>query len=130
MFTLIQFIMRLLGISKTDLMEKVFKNVVLGQMKTGGSASTGTPPSGGKNPLEDLMGQFTNKGMGDIFASWVGKGPNKLISAEQVTDGLGPDTIAAMAKESGLPPEEVSKRMATLLPTMIDRMTPDGAIPQ
>jgi uncharacterized protein YidB (DUF937 family) len=120
MLNFIQFLMRIFGLRQQDILEKVFKRVVLSKAKTAGS----------KNPLDDLMGQFQDKGLGDVFKSWVGKGPNTLISADDVRRGLGEEKIAAMAAESGLPPDEVAKRMATLLPTMVDRATPNGEIPR
>ncbi|CAN5293742.1 hypothetical protein BH11PLA2_BH11PLA2_51380 [soil metagenome] len=121
MYALIQFIARLLGYSQKDLLEKLFKNMVLKSSKAAGA-------SGGKNPLEDLLNQFKDKGLGNIVNSWVGTGPNHLITPEQVQHGLGEEHINALAMESGLPPEEVSKKLATLLPGMIDKMTPEGKV--
>ena len=43
--------------------------------------------------------------------------------------GLGPDLITQLATTAGLNPEVVSSRLTTLLPGLIDKLTPDGNIP-
>ena len=85
--------------------------------------------SGGANGLEKLVGGLQSNGLGDVVGSWVGMGPNKAITPEQVKAGLGPDTIAHLAKQSGMPVGDVVQHLTTILPSLVNNLTPDGKIP-
>jgi uncharacterized protein YidB (DUF937 family) len=37
--------------------------------------------------------------------------------------------VAALAQQVGLPPDQVSTALTQLLPTLIDKLTPNGQIP-
>lgn len=80
--------------------------------------------------LNGLVQQFASKGLGDIVNSWVGTGPNKAITPEQIQHGLGSDTINQIASKVGLPADQISSQLAILLPSVIDKLTPNGQIPQ
>ncbi len=80
--------------------------------------------------LNGLVQQFASKGLGDIVNSWVGTGPNKAITPEQIQHGLGEDTINQIASKVGLPADQLSSQLANLLPGVIDKLTPEGQIPQ
>ncbi len=99
--------------SQNDLMSSVM-NLIGGQ-------------SGG---LKGLIGQFTSKGMGDVVGSWVGTGANLPISAEQLRNVLGSDTITTIAAKLGVDPNAVTTQLAALLPQVVDKLTPDGKVPE
>jgi uncharacterized protein YidB (DUF937 family) len=80
--------------------------------------------------LENLVNNFHQKGFGSIVASWVGTGQNLPISAEQVQSMLGSDQVQAMAQKLGFSPQEMSGHLAEMLPQVIDKLTPNGTIPQ
>jgi uncharacterized protein YidB (DUF937 family) len=80
--------------------------------------------------LPGLVNQFQQKGLGGVVQSWVGTGANQPISVEQLHNVLGVDTIAQMASKMGVNPEELSKKLAELLPQTVDKMTPGGVIPK
>ena len=80
--------------------------------------------------LGGLVQSFRDKGLGDIISSWVGTGANAPISAEQIQLALGSDVVQNLAAKVGIPPEELSGRLAELLPGVIDKLTPDGTIPE
>jgi uncharacterized protein YidB (DUF937 family) len=80
--------------------------------------------------LSGLVQSFQDKGLGDIISSWVGTGSNLPISAEQIKEGLGSDTIQNLAAKSGIAPEDISAKLAEFLPGVIDKFTPDGTIPE
>jgi uncharacterized protein YidB (DUF937 family) len=80
--------------------------------------------------LNGLVQQFASQGLGDIVNSWVGTGPNKAITPQQVQQGLGSDIIGQLASKVGLPADQISSQLANLLPGLIDKLTPDGKIPQ
>ena len=80
--------------------------------------------------LESLVNNFHQKGLGSVVASWVGTGQNLPISAEQVQSVLGNEQVQAMAQKLGFSPQEMSGHLAEMLPQVIDKLTPNGAIPQ
>ena len=85
------------------------------------------PQAGGLNGLLD---KFKASGLGDQAASWVGKGENAAVSGDQIHNALGGDFISQIASKLGVDPSHASGGLAQLLPTLIDKLTPDGAVPQ
>jgi uncharacterized protein YidB (DUF937 family) len=85
---------------------------------------------GGTGGLGSLVSAFQGKGMGDMIASWVSTGPNPAISASQISDVLGPDTLKQFAAKAGVSHGEAGGLLASLLPTVIDQLTPQGKVPE
>lgn len=84
--------------------------------------------AGHEGGLGGLVDAFRNKGLGDIAASWVGTGANLPVSAEQIGNVLGGDTVAALAGKLGLSQEELSGHLSELLPQVVDKLTPGGEV--
>jgi len=84
---------------------------------------------GGTGGLGGLVDAFQKKGLGDVISSWISTGPNPPISAKQVTDVLGSDVLGQFAKKAGVAQGEAGGLLASLLPTVIDQLTPDGKAP-
>ena len=84
----------------------------------------------GGGGLQGLVGAFQRKGMGDMIASWISTGPNPPVSAAQLTDVLGDQTIAQFASKAGVPTSQAGSLLAGLLPAAIDHLTPDGKLPE
>ena len=80
--------------------------------------------------LGGLVQSFKDKGLGDIVSSWVGTGENQPISAEQIQQGLGSDVVQQLAAKAGIAPEEISGKLAEVLPGVVDKLTPDGKVPE
>ena len=80
--------------------------------------------------LSGLVEKFNQKGMGDIVGSWIGKGDNLPISADQIASAFGNGTMGNMANQLGLDPAQVSAQLAQMLPGLIDKLTPNGALPE
>ena len=78
--------------------------------------------------LSGMLDKFKQGGLGDLAASWVGKGENLPISAEQISSVLGSGTLASMAEKFGISPETLSAQLAEHLPGMVDKVTPDGVV--
>jgi uncharacterized protein YidB (DUF937 family) len=78
--------------------------------------------------LGDLGKKFDTQGMKDVFASWVGKGVNLPISAEQLKHVFGAESLEALAKKLGLPADQAAAILAKVLPGTVDKMTPEGTI--
>ena len=80
--------------------------------------------------LGGLMQSFNQQGLGDIISSWVGTGNNAPITSEQVQEVLGSDVIRQLAEKSGVSIDAAKAQLAELLPSLIDKVTPDGKIPE
>jgi uncharacterized protein YidB (DUF937 family) len=75
-----------------------------------------------------LMEKFKAGGLGEAAASWVGTGENIAVSPDQISSVLGEGAIADMAAKFGLTPEVLSAQIAEHLPTVVDKLTPDGEV--
>ena len=80
--------------------------------------------------LQGLIQSFQQGGLGDIVNSWVSKGQNLPISAEQLQSVLGGSALGNIASQLGMNPEEASGSLASMLPQLIDSLTPNGEVPQ
>ena len=95
-----------------------------------GLLSTRDASIGGSGGLGGLVGAFQNNGLGDMVSSWISTGPNPPVSAAQLTDVLGQDTLRQFASKANVPVSDASSLLAGLLPVAIDHLTPDGKIPE
>jgi uncharacterized protein YidB (DUF937 family) len=84
---------------------------------------------GGTAGLAGLVQAFQGKGMGDMISSWISTGPNPPISPSQISDVLGHDTLTQFAQKAGVSHGEAGGLLATLLPAVIDHLTPHGNAP-
>jgi len=81
--------------------------------------------NGGVSGLAD---KFQSGGAGDLFASWVCTGNNKEITAQQISSVLGSSQVQEFAQKLGIDPAAASGLIAASLPTLIDKLTPDGKV--
>jgi uncharacterized protein YidB (DUF937 family) len=96
----------------------------LGGLLAGGAA--GSVLSGG---LGDLLKQFQQSGQTEVANSWVGRGPNKQISATDLASALGADQISTLMTQTGLSREQLLSGLSQRLPEVINHMTPEGRLP-
>lgn len=80
--------------------------------------------------IQGVIEKFKSSGLGDIVASWVGTGENQAVDPDQITAALGQDSVAVITQEANLPAGEGGNILAELLPVLIDKLTPEGQIPQ
>ena len=78
--------------------------------------------------LSGLVQGFEQKGMGGLVQSWVSNGPNPPVSADQVTSVVGSDALKNLAAKAGISPDQAGSQLASLLPGLIDKLTPNGHI--
>lgn len=78
--------------------------------------------------LSGLAQKFQNGGASELFASWVGTGENSLISPDQIDKILGSGPIHDLATKLGIDTKQASDYIATKLPELVDRLTPDAKI--
>ena len=93
-------------------------DVVLGLMTN--------PQTGG---LQGLIQTFKEKGLGDAVSSWISTGENQSVSGDQIQHALGGNFIQQIAEQLGSSKSEVSGSLSSLLPQIIDKLTPNGALP-
>ena len=80
--------------------------------------------------LPGLLQAFHDKGLGNLASSWVATGQNLPITAEQIQHVLGSDQVKQMAAKVGISPDAAGTSLAQLLPTLIDKLTPNGQMPR
>ncbi|HUO80076.1 MAG TPA: YidB family protein [Steroidobacteraceae bacterium] len=86
-------------------------------------------PGAGLGGLGRLRRAFEDAGLGAAFASWVGPGANRPLSAAELERALGAEAIAGLARAAGASPARVAAGLAELLPRVVDELTPAGELP-
>ncbi len=101
---------------------------ILGELgKMFGGSGEGSLSKG----LGELVDAFKNGGNREAADSWVSaEKPSQGISAEQVESSIGKDTLQELAAKTGLDYDELLKRLSTSIPDAVDKMTPNGQLPQ
>ncbi len=79
--------------------------------------------------LAGLVTNFQKNGLGDVVSSWIGTGKNLPISAEQIQRVFGNQQVSQIAQKVGIDPEKVSSTLASALPGLVDKLTPNGKVP-
>jgi uncharacterized protein YidB (DUF937 family) len=82
----------------------------------------------GGGQLPAILEKLNVGGLGDVAKSWIGKGQNQAVSADQVKASL-PEQVSAVASKLGISQDEAAAKIAQYLPTIIDKLTPDGLVP-
>lgn len=80
--------------------------------------------------LGGLLQSFQQGGLGHVFQSWIGTGQNLPVAPDQLQGAVGSDWLSKIAQATGLPQAEVSQHLSTVLPQVIDHLTPNGQMPQ
>jgi uncharacterized protein YidB (DUF937 family) len=108
-------------------------NMVVGMLtqQGGGAAAGGAGGLGGAlGGLGGLLGQLQQGGLGHVADSWVGTGQNLPISPDQLGGALGHDTVSNMANQLGMNHGDLLGQLSQLLPQVVDKLTPNGQVPQ
>jgi uncharacterized protein YidB (DUF937 family) len=86
------------------------------------------PNSGGVHGLVKL---FQDNGFGEQVASWVSTEANLPISADQIRKVFGGgQLVQEIASALGVSENEAAGKLAEMLPTVIDKLTMYGQIPE
>jgi uncharacterized protein YidB (DUF937 family) len=101
---------------------------LLSNRGAGGGSGTGGG-IGAAGGLGGLLEQLQRTGFGEQADSWVSRGANKPISPDAMTQVFGHEGLEQISRQAGISPEEASRGLSALLPEVVDRMTPDGAVP-
>lgn len=100
---------------------------LIGQMLSGQAPGVAAQ---GENPLAALLARFQQAGLGDVAQSWVGTGENAPVEPEALEGVFGAETVSAWSQQTGLDQSSLLGGLAQLLPQVIDKMTPQGQLPQ
>jgi uncharacterized protein YidB (DUF937 family) len=115
---------------------------VLGGM-LGGGAQPQVPGQGSQSPLlqialqmlqqqgglEGILGKFQQAGYAEEAQSWVSTGENKPISGDALQQVLGQGQLGDIARQLGMSSGDAAGGLASVLPQLIDGMTPKGEVP-
>lgn len=102
---------------------------LLGGGDTGKLVQVAMGMLGGAGGLSGLLEKFQGAGLKEQADSWVSTGDNREIGADDVRQALGDDEVARVAEEAGVSKDEAAGGLAQLLPQLIDKLTPDGDVP-
>lgn len=98
---------------------------VLGSLLGGGRGGAGAGAGG----LGGLLEQFQRAGFGTQASSWVGTGQNQPLPSGALEQVFGKNGLAEIARVAGVSEGDASRGLAELLPEMVDRVTPNGQVP-
>ena len=85
--------------------------------------------NGGQGGLSAIVAKLQQAGFGDQVKSWLGNGQNLPITAEQLQQVLGSDTVKQLAARFDIPVDQLAQFLAQQLPKAVDHASPDGKLP-
>ncbi len=85
--------------------------------------------SGNSGGLGSLLSHLNNGGLAGAVSSWLSTGPNQAVTGEQIKGALPPDMLSQLASHAGLDPDHAAQGLSQLLPSLVDRLSPGGALP-
>ena len=84
---------------------------------------------GGQGGLSAIVAKLQQAGLGDQVKSWIGNGQNLPITAEQLQQVLGSDTVKQLAARFNIPVDQLGPILAQMLPKAVDGASPNGHLP-
>lgn len=78
--------------------------------------------------ISQLVNSSRSQGLGEIVDSWIGRGQNKPVSADQAKGLVGEGWVKEVADRTGIPQPIVSEVVAKVLPGVVDKATPQGKV--
>lgn len=85
-----------------------------------------SPQVGG---IAGLQKMFQQGGLGSVISSWISTGQNLPVSADQLQSVLHSGALQEAAQKAGVDPSKLTGMMTTLLPSLVDKLSPNGQIP-
>jgi uncharacterized protein YidB (DUF937 family) len=117
--------------------------VIKSQVANSAAPGAGAAAGGGNDLLESVIGMISDPqsgglsglvekiaagGLADQVASWVGTGKNLPVTAEQIQEVLGSSFVKGLAEKFGINTSDVAGSLSSMLPQIIDKLTPDGEV--
>ncbi|MBV5945047.1 YidB family protein [Pseudomonas aeruginosa] len=107
----------------------VLGDVLGGAAGGAGQAAPGVE-AGSLGGLGGLFQMLQNAGLGDALNSWIGGGPNQSVSAADISRVFGDGQLQQLADSAGVSQGEAAEHLSSLLPELVNKLTPDGQAPQ
>ena len=85
-----------------------------------------SPQVGG---IAGLQSMFQQGGLGNVVSSWIGSGQNLPVSASQLQNVLHGGALQQAAQQAGMDPSQLTGMMSSLLPHLVDKLSPNGQVP-
>jgi uncharacterized protein YidB (DUF937 family) len=85
--------------------------------------------NGSQGGLSAIVAKLQQGGLGEQVKSWIGTGQNLPITAEQLQQVLGNDTVRQLAAKFNIPVDQITQILAQQLPHAVDHASPDGKLP-
>lgn len=118
-----------------DLM-KIGTQMLLSKISGGSGGSSGATSalsgllgsSDGGLDLGSIVSKMQGGDMANIASSWLGKGSNESIGADQLRSMFGNDKISQFASQLGTDEDSALSGLSEALPNMVDQGSPDGSL--
>ena len=78
--------------------------------------------------LQGVVARFSQRGLGDLLSSWIGKNDNSILTAAQIDDVLGHDKIDSFANTVGITSEDATDGLAVTIPSLIEQLSSNGSL--
>ncbi|WP_124552397.1 YidB family protein [Methylophilus methylotrophus] len=78
--------------------------------------------------LPGILQTLKNGGLSEQVDSWVGKGANMSVNAQQIGSALGSSVLAGIAAKLNMTTDELSGKIAEYLPDVVNQLTPNGVV--
>ena len=79
--------------------------------------------------ISGMVQAFHTNGLGGVINSWISTGQNQPVSSAQIEQVLGCAPVQALAQKLGIDPNQASSILSQMLPTVIDKLSPNGTVP-
>ena len=79
--------------------------------------------------MHALIDKFHQGGLRGTITSWISRGQNLPISADQIQKVLGSEAVKKYADKLGVDPAQAAQQIAHVLPRVVDKLTPNGQVP-
>ncbi|HZW39391.1 MAG TPA: YidB family protein [Ignavibacteriaceae bacterium] len=112
-----------------DILDSIKSTIGGSDSKEGNILSSITSMIGGEG-LNGIISKFNANGLGNLVSSWIGKGENLPVSQDQIKNVIGNEKINEIAQKMGVEPAEAAGKLSDMLPKVIDKLTPDGKVPE
>src|SRR4051812_47631420 len=84
----------------------------------------------GQGGLSAIVAKLEQGGLGAQVKSWIGTGQNLPITAQQLQQVLGSDTVKQLAARFNIPIDQLATVLAQQLPLAVDHASPNGTLPR
>jgi uncharacterized protein YidB (DUF937 family) len=78
--------------------------------------------------LDGIVNQLNQAGLGQKVNSWLGKGENVPLTADEINAVLSSSQLQQIAAQLGVSADQVPHLLAAHLPQAIDQASPDGVL--